>query len=178
MSAKKKKTYMAVVGILTLAFIVDRLLLSDGVAVPQTAAAVPPDDTLGFTTSEEPTRSSIPGVPFPKNIPTFGEGFVLRDVFLKPGNTGDPSKDASHHNADGGETQTHDLSRKEFAARHTITALFSDEGLGIAVVDGEWIRVGRRISGCRLIGVDGAKARFQCYDGELTMDISDAVSGH
>lgn len=178
MSAKKKKTYLAIVGILSLAFFVDRLWLSGSATAPQTASAGPPDADLGLTGPEELTKLPIPGVPFPKNIPKFGTDFVLRDVFLKPGKTGGPTRNPSLDGRSTGDAvREHDHSRKEFASSHTITAVFSDDGLGIAVVDGEWLRVGQSISGCRLIGVDGAEARFQCHDGELTMEISDAISG-
>ncbi len=179
MSPKKKKTYLAIVGVMGSGLIVDRFMLADSATAPQAAEAIPLDVVNGLNDTDALTKTQIPGVPFPKNIPTFGSGFVLRDVFVKPGGSHDPSDNTARTGAGLRKIALpQNLTREEFAEAHTLTAVFSDQGVEIAVVDEKWLRVGQSITGCELTGVEGEKARFQCRDGESSLEISDPIQGH
>lgn len=178
MSPKKKKTYLAVVGVGVLGLAVDRLVLTDGATGPQLAQGFSFDVTAAATATPVTAKSKIPAVPFPKDIPRLGDGVTLRDVFVKPGTAGAPALDAARTLAEADKSKRpKDLGHAAFAQTHKLTAVFSDEGTEIAVVDGTWIQVGQTITGCRLEGVDVDEALFRCHDGPATLKISDAIPG-
>ncbi len=155
---------------------IDRFLLSESATAPQYAEAAAPSNAITPEVSTELTRVPIPAVPVPKNLPTFDPLRGIRDVFVSPSEAlvGDdgllPGQEGP--NTAGPKRRS---SAAEFVAQHALSAVLDDPRLKIAVVDGQWIRVGDAFDDCRLTTVSGTEAHFQCPDGEAVLDISESA---
>ena len=176
MTTKRKKSYLIAIGVGCAALGIDRFMLPERATAPQEAEAAVLAHPIIPAVSSGVTRVPIPAVPFPKNLPPFDPIRGIRDVFVTPsealvGNDSLLSRQQGPNTA-GPKRPS---SAAEFVAQHTLSAVLDDPRLKIAVVEGQWIKVGDTLDDCRLTTVSGTAAHFQCPDGEAVLDISDSA---
>lgn len=154
---------------------IDRFLLTESATAPPHAEAAALSHAIIPEVSTDLARVPIPAVPFPKNLPTFDPLRGIRDVFVRPSEAlvGD---DGLLSGQEGPNTAgpKRPSSAADFVAQHTLSAVLDDPRLKIAVVEGQWIKVGDALDDCRLTTVSGTAAHFQCPDGEAVLDISES----
>jgi len=178
MSPRKKKTYLAIIALGGVGVLVDRFILTAPVSQPTEAVAATP------THSAEPTGKgtqsgsfalrSIPELPFPRGLEAYHAGEEFRDLFAPPGSQwrGRPG-DGRTDNAEGSRRLT---TASSFPQRHKLTGVVLLERLGIAVVDGSWLRIGESLDGCLLTEIGNNSARFRCSDGETSLEVIESAN--
>jgi len=177
MASRRKRLYAIVMAIGALALIADRFFLS---AEPQTATASWDNFGLQAGTAASPRSASsldsipIPEIPFPRDITPLASDQDLPDWFARPElrgdgvqGTGDPGVSGTSRPRGGTG-----VPRETFLSTHRLHAVFSDNGLQIAIIDAEWRHLGDEVDGCTLAAMDGDKVRFDCFDGSATLSIS------
>lgn len=173
MSTKRKQSYLlfAIVGILGLVF--DRLVLSDVDTVPAKASASQaqiPVKESGFL--------SMPELPFPKNLEPYSTHRAIRDIFAMPTDLQpataieDATAQMGADQHPGGDNEA--LTAAQFLLEHHLDGLLDTNGLRLAIVDGQWLRVGQLISGCTLERIIGTSAHFECVNGPAELKIGRA----
>jgi hypothetical protein len=184
MSRKRKRTYFAVMIVGGLALVVDRCVPSDGTLDPVAAVARVPGDSptpASARPGETPPASSIPELPFPRDIELYDPDSPIPDLFTPPESVlpRDATDGAAGKATQDGERNTSVVgaARATFRLKHRLTGVLIDERLRIAIVDGMWVRVGQSLDGCVLSAVSGNQARFACHDGESVLEITDGSAG-
>ena len=177
MNAKKKKIYGAIVLMGLAALLVDRLVFTEpapAVAAEdrQTQQPASPQDLE--TTDSAP---SVAAAPFPRGLPEFDPPETVRDLFLlTPAarrfmlgvGAGAPTGEA------GGENAAY-LGRPtiaRFSAAHQLSAVMTGAGTRMAIVDGQRVKVGQPVDGCKLLEIIGQAALFECADGVAKLKVS------
>lgn len=179
MPRRKKQLYAVVMILGGMAMAVDRVILPSGVTDPAVTMASP-DRSLGGTQPGPDSCAdhplSIPELPFPRGIVPLDPGARIRDLFKPPAarSPAEPQGDPADNDGDRLEPQhtpgqqTSDM----FMTRHHLQAVILNPRLKIAIVDDAWVRLGESVDGCTLIGIEGAKARFECFDGEAVLEVT------
>ncbi len=180
MSPKRKRRYTAVMITGAVALVVNQCIPSDGTLDPVTAVARTPGDSLTPASArpgETPPPSSIPELPFPRDIEPYDADSPIPDLFTPPesvvarGAAGEATPDG------GQKTSVVGAARETFRLKHRLNGVLIDERLRIAIVDGMWLRTGQSLDGCVLSAVSGNEARFACHDGESVLEITDGSAG-
>ena len=118
---------------------------------------------------------SIPELPFPRGLAPFDPHAELRDLFepphLRP--NGDATSSASDDpTADAEDVLGPDVSTcATFVTQNTLEGTLSDQRLKIAIVNGEFVRVGQTVGGCTLTSIAETEVRFKCRDGTVTLRV-------
>lgn len=180
MSRKRKRSYFAVMIAGAVALVVNQCIPSEGALDPAAAIARAPAGLQTPTSAhpgETPPPSSIPELPFPRDIEPYDADSPIPDLFAPPESiVARAAADGAAGKAtpDGGQnTSVVGAARATFRLKHRLTAVLIDERLRIAIVDGMWVRVGQSLDGCVLSAVSGNEARFACHDGESVLQITD-----
>lgn len=184
MSGKRKRTYFAVMIAGGFALVVDRCIPSQDPLDPVAAVARVPARSPTPASAhppERPSTSSIPELPFPREVEPYDPDSPIPDLFIPPGSvmprnapdgaTGKATQDEERNKSVTGATQA------AFHLTHRLTGVLIDERLKIAIVDGMWVRVGQSLDGCMLSAVSGNEARFTCHDGESVLKITQSNAG-
>ena len=162
---QKKRVYLGLMLSCAVALIVDRVVIRDSVTGPAVVAAASQVSAL----PESPTPSlSIPELPFPPGIEPLEATSEIRDLFAPPPIRRPNEMDAASDKevpSTAGRSPTGQASRDVFATAHVLNAVMVNERLRIAIVDGQWRRIGESVDGCTLTEIAGGEVRFECYDG-------------
>ncbi len=187
MSRRRKGVFFAVMLCGAAALVVDRCALSQERAVargeprasaragrrsrPTPAAQESPSPTL-----QAEDGSSIPELPFPRGLPAFGPSAAVRDLFAPPLPTS--ARDSRGLATDKrsawstGQQNAGRVSSATFMTRHHLNGVLLHQRLRIAIVDGMWLRIGQSVDGCTLLGIGGNRARFECFDGQAELKVT------
>ena len=168
----RKRAYLMVLAVGALALAVDQCVLTSGGTEPSTAIAANSGLPVAGPSpgaTAEPARS-IPELPFPRGLKSTSGQMPIRDLFFPPNLAG--TRGSARLAADKGRRNASDsVGRAMFVTRHRLDGVMALQRLRIAVVDGAWIRVGDSLDGCELTDVSGNEARFECADGEATLEV-------
>lgn len=185
-SLRRKKAYGAVMILAAAALAVDRCAFSN----EQAAGFSPRGDSaqgairgsvdLRPSPAETVPTISIPELPFPRGVAAFdlpASGDPCRDLFAPPKsvlnrNTADASTDSN----DSATNRDKRVNCATFLTHHRLSGVLLFDSLRIAVVDGTWLRKGQLLDGCTLMSVSGNEARFECYDGEAVLKVTNTKS--
>ena len=165
---QKKRVYLGLMVFCALALIVDRVVLHDSVTGP---AAVAAGQLPALPASPTPPLA-IPELPFPPGIEPLDPASEIRDLFAPPPIHRPEETDAASDKdppASAGRSLTGQVSRDLFTTTHVLNALLVNERLRIAIIDGQWRRIGESIDGCTLSDITGSEVRFECYDGTASL---------
>ncbi len=162
MTSSKKHLYAGLLLLGGLALFVDRFLLAEGVTpmAPSSVSAAPP---LAVPPLAAPL-GPLPELPFPRNLPELPTP-SLRDPFVPPSHLAPPPT------ASEAPPESAQSDRKSLAARHALRGVIITDGLKIAIINGQWLRVGETIEGCTLLDVIENEARFWCHDGGTILKV-------
>ncbi len=178
MDASKKKTYAVILILGGVALVVDRLILSESAAAPRMAVASgaaplanpppTPDDN-----AEGPSPLAIPELPFPRGVARFSDESRLPDLFASPQERLRAAR-ATDSNDVAREVMAarSSLSRAAFEQAHRLDGVFIQQRLRIAVIDGQWSRIGQKIDGCTLEEIASREVRFACKDGVAVLTLN------
>lgn len=180
MTSGKKKAYLGALVVTAVALAVDRCFLTDraprdAVAVERPGAESPaePDNVNSQKATE---ASSIPQIPFPHGLEPFEPGSDLRDPFDLPSSVRERVQAARRTDNEDPSMKTQaragELSRVDFGAKHRLQGVVVHERLKIAIVNGRWLRLGQALDGCILTAVADNAARFDCFDGESILEVT------
>ncbi len=188
-SLGRKRAYGAVMILAAAALAVDRCALSNEQAVALSAGGdIAHTEAHGLVDQRSPSLGaranvSIPELPFPRGVaaldlPTFGS--PCRDLFAPPEsvvnrNTPDISTDSDDASMNR-DKRSERVNCATFLTHHRLSGVLLFERLRIAVVDGMWLRKGQLLDGCTLIFVSGNEARFECYDGQTVLRVTNTKS--
>lgn len=175
MSFHKKRKYIALMAAGGVALVVDRLVLTDGATGPSAAVALTSNASTApveTATAQGAIPSSIPELPFPRDLGTLDVNSAIRDLFAPPEFDADTGANGSRPDngrpgGDGGDHTTGAM----FVARHRLSAVLIRQGLRIAVIDKTWVRIGQTLEGCTLLSVSGNEALFECTDGRVVLNV-------
>ena len=168
---RRRNVYVGVMLIALAAFAVDRLLTDS----PRLVAAEGPSPPVDVR-SEMPLEAgslpvSIPRIPFPRGVQRAKMSVEFVDVFAPPW-----VRDGSPQRGLGPRPEAA-LTRvslpRAFRERHTLTAIVAHGDVHVAVIDGLWVRVGDRLSGCELVRIADRTAVFKCDDEVVDITLSD-----
>ncbi|MFQ5489712.1 MAG: hypothetical protein ACE5GE_03220 [Phycisphaerae bacterium] len=169
MTKKKKTIYGLMLGVGLLALLVDRLMTTRPAQASAAASSAP---TLPGATANDPKANpteleSVAAAPFPRvsadgsTLPPIRDAFTLLPAAVEAlggqGQTGTRGPNAQSNNPS-------EPSAAEFAAKHELSAVLEAGGFGVAVVDGQWVRVGDVLDACKLVEITGRQAIFECFD--------------
>jgi len=165
MSARKKKTYAAVLIVAAMALLVDRLLVAGSLA-PAAAATDRSLTALGVKTPTE-VSALVAATPFPTALPQFSAAGEVRDIFsptprvqnilLGLEQWEDPRAGlASSHR------KPETAPAKLFEQNHHVTAVMVARQNAVAIVDDAWLKVGDTMDGCELVEITGTNVTFKC----------------
>jgi len=168
---RERKVYAAVLGLVVLGFALDRtiyggsheasaeLTTPDAAVVPATAPAA----ALGAVQEEPSLATRLAST---VEDPTIDPASI-REPFCKqlPWNTVAPAAavEAAPNLAE------------QFAARHTLTATMGSLQNGIAIIDGNCVRIGKSIDGFRLVSVDRRSALLESNGARVTLGLKTNV---
>lgn len=176
MSSKRKKMYGILLALGSIAFFVDRVLLTDSTTAPSKAVASPKSRRITPAVKEKKSNSastSLPALAFPKNLPLYDSRFSMRDVFTP--NPAWRTDQSSHLPTDKTRSDIDKnlrLSRSViFMSQHRLDAILNSPRLKIVIIDGQWVRVGDMFDGCKLRKLEGEKIYFTCSDGEAVLNL-------
>lgn len=181
MSQTKRRVYIGIMIVGAMALAVDRFALSGATVVALETTGQVHTPTAGVATLtagaatqvalESPTSLPIPEIPFPRGVKDYASVLPVRDLFARVSVSGaivdvTPDKDGT---VSASSKRPMVLSSAVFAERRRLNAIVMVQRLKIAVVDGNWVRVGQVIDGCELRSVSGTQARFVCHDGDAVL---------
>lgn len=179
----KNKSYLAVIALGLTALAVDRLYLGTTSPAKTSAAQTPTDDDQPsvkparqpIVTAPSPTTATgVPELRFPRNLPPMDANVSLRDIFSPDGfvpPAGKANRNTSAKTkADAAAPEA--IGHEQFGLTHSLGALMLVDGLKIAVISGQWLRVGETLDTCTLIRIEGESAIFECHDGEVAFSMS------
>ncbi len=134
----------------------------------------------GLAPVEMESTVSIPELPFPRGVAAFDlptSGAPVRDLFAPPQsvvnrNAADTPTDSN----DSATNRSKRANRAAFLTHHRVSGIILFESLKIAIVDGMWLRKGQLLDGCTLKSVSGNEARFECYDGQAVLRVTNTKS--
>lgn len=191
LTQRKNQLLLGVLALGALALLVDRVFVGSPLATPATSTAgeFPPatGPTPGVSVNPTPDKPnakdggglalSIPELPFPRELPALAAGDRIRDVFARPkAGRSDANANGSPGNAsDDSETGEPQDRAGYFPQKHRLEAVYLDDGLRIAVVDGAWVAIGDRFDGCVLAAIEGNQATFRCGDRETVLRMDAAT---
>ena len=165
---QKKRVYLGLMLFCALALIVDRVVLRDSATGPAVVAA---GQIPALPASPTPSLS-IPELPFPQGIEPLDPTSEIRDLFTPPPLRRQNEMNAASDNDDSPTTapnRTGQAPRDLFVTTHVLHAVMVNERLRIAIVDGQWRRIGESVDGCTLTDITGGEVRFECYDGTASL---------
>jgi len=170
---RRKRFYGALLLCSGGALLVDRCMLKRGVTAPDTAlaahapvSAAPAGEVL-----------SIPEVPFPHAVSAFRAAQPVRDLFLHPSLRGGGEGTDNPQNGLPGTSRVAPAASAAFAEQRRLDAVLINQGLRIAIVDGQWMRTGQILDGCTLQDIQGNSVLFKCSDGDATLHTTPAWNG-
>ena len=166
---QKKRVYLGLMLLCAIALIVDRVVLSDSVTGPAVVAAA--GQAPALPASPTPPLS-IPELPFPPGIEPLDPTSEIRDLFAPPLTRRQNGMDAASDNevsSTAGQSPAGQSNRDLFATTHVLNAIMVNERLRIAIIDGQWRRIGESVDGCTLTDITGGEVRFECYDGTASL---------
>ncbi|MFQ5495960.1 MAG: hypothetical protein ACE5EX_11330 [Phycisphaerae bacterium] len=178
MTSQKKKVYVALLLCGGVALSVDRCVLSEPVAGPESAlATVPPatDTQKSDLVGTDDATLPIPRLPFPEGVQSFDPALYLRDFFAPPaavlvrvaGSENQPGR------SPGGSTKEPlRLTAAALKAAHRLRAVILHQRQRVAIVDDLWVHVGQTLDGCTLTALSGNSARFECRDGAAVLHVA------
>ncbi len=184
MNDKRKKTYAVVVAVGLLALLADRLFFAEPVpASAGTAASEPRPGRTGRRAAADPDvpgsspRAVVTTASFPRNLPQTLAEAPLRDAFsLTPavvealGGAG-ANAEATASDADPQEAEPPVMTAARFAREHRLSVVLAGDGVSMAVVNDEWMRVGQSLDECTLVEISGRSATFECRDGLARLSV-------
>ena len=179
MSPRKKRGYYAIISVVGIALMVDRLVLKSG--SPDSAAAVQifvDAPAAERTQVEEDSTLAIPELHFPCNLSPYDPWTMTRDIFAPPTRReGHGDSDATGNFNGKSKSSSFDgrMNRGAFEKSVALNGVIVQEGLEIAITDGQWLRIGQSYHGCALHRVSGNTAVFQCNDGEAVLRVNSGL---
>lgn len=180
MLTRRKRMYVGLMILGAAALFVDRLVLPAGVMKPDASLAeTPATPTAGATSDPLP----IPELPFPDGLRAFKSDLPVRDFFQPPmlrSSDGSRNRISDNlHPLGRRDNEPGRASRADFVTHHTLNGVLTDQRLRIAIVNGQWMRLGRSVDGCTLTSIAGTEVRFACHDGEAILKLGppEAVPG-
>ncbi len=183
MTLKKKQLYAAIVALGACALLVDRFLILKETGALQSASAStqsssPESARTAIASSEDET--AIPELHFPKDIPKVALDDQLRDWFEPPASPSDPSNNLqinslTSHKGNFKKLPPPQTPSERLVSEHHLNAIIDTPTVKVAVVDGEWIRIGETVGECTLSALAGRSAHFSCLDADVTMSLFDSL---
>lgn len=176
MSPRKKKGYYTIISVVGIALMVDRLLLESG--SPGSAAAIQiivDAPAAEVAQAQVDSTSAIPELHFPGDLPPYDPRTMTRDFFAPPMyQSGPGSSNATGNSKSGSKNSSIDgmMNRSLFEQTARLNGVIVQEGLQIAVVNDQWLRIGQSYYGCTLQTLSGNSAVFQCDDGEAVLKVN------
>lgn len=175
MNPQRKKAYLLLIVIAVVALVVDRLVLTDSITTPDVALA----SMVEPSTAVRPTqpmvvsqRNTIPVLPFPMHLPTIDPETRLVDIFQPVPQRGYLSTQAEKEQLRStGRSGVVQLKASAFKRQHRLTGVLIYGQVKVAIVDGKWIRINEKISGCHLESMSGNQAHFICHDGPVVLTV-------
>ena len=176
MARKRKQIYAIILILGGIAFFVDRVFFRDSATTPSSALASPYSVQIEATPSQAVSNASsllIPAIPFPQNLPPYDPRFSIRDIFAPFPSR--PHTDSSRIPADKDRSDIEKDMRPSnsatFMSQHRLDAVLNGKRLKIAIIDGQWFRIGDILDGCKLRKLEGKKAYFTCHDGDAVLNL-------
>jgi hypothetical protein len=175
MNARRKKTYLLLLGLGATALVVDRGFLARPVSAPESASAE--ESPAAQASSEAPApfgeSGGIPELPFPADLARFSPSLLVPDLFTDPTNTSDSQRAAQADNDDA-KTQSGAPSAQ---IADMLQGVFVHADVQYAIVNGRKLKRGENINGCTLTEVSGTRVRFLCADREVIATVPTSSSG-
>ncbi len=178
MQLRRKKIYLALLAVGGAALLIDRLVLTGSATAPSAALAqARSGDTANARGSpgKGSHASSIPEIPFPRDMAAFDPQSFLPDLFAPPGSRlrGDSRSPTADNGYSGRSSGRGELaSSATFSIRHRLDGVLEHPRLKIAVIDGRPVRPGEEIDGCTLESVSGNEASLRCHDDSVVLKVS------
>lgn len=176
MSRKRKQLYALLLILGGLTFVVNRVILTNGAITPSSVVASPRPHPISLNKTQQVSDAPsnlLPALPFPQNLPPYDPRYSLRDIFtpFPKRSTTNPSLKSADKNRSDIEKDMR-LSRSViFTTQRRLDAVLNSARLNIAIIDGQWIRVGDMLDGCKLRKLEGTKAYFLCSDGDAVLNL-------
>lgn len=178
MDQRKKKIYIILLVGSGVVLFVNYVLFSDEEVrrVAPVGATTVSLKTVGATKAIT-SADAIPELVFPRELPSWPTEGRNRDIFAAPYETvsGTHASDAliaGSIRSSGNQN----IGRAEFADNHRLQMVLDDKQRPIAVVDDQWLHLGDEIDQCKLLSVKGTTALFDCYDGEVLLELENSLS--
>lgn len=173
-----KRVYLVLMLLSGIAFLIDRVLLSDEPNVPVTVDAILTADTGSIVKSErvQAQMNFIPEFHFPRNLYASKSIELIRDPFAPPEQSQGGQEATGNRK---GQRGLWDLlgraSGKIFLERHRLDGVLRQGRVQIAIVDGVWTYRGDSIDGCEMLGVIGHQVAFRCDDGKVLLEVRKSI---
>lgn len=163
---KERKVLLGLLGSAGLILGIDQLLL----APPQGAQAqsAPP---VAATQSPEASTQPAPPAQIEASVIAWNEKLAgaRRDA---SGEVGDPFQPPAVQRSAGPGL----MSPAQFLSDHKLTAVLTGGEVGVAMVNGQAVRVGQEISGYRLVRVDARSAEFVVGEQSVRLELPNQSS--
>lgn len=175
----KKKLYFLVMILGGAALLVDRVFLSSSSEpdVAEAAATTTAGDKPASVEAVSPTPQAapIPELNFPRQMPAYDVGALLRDWFEAPKLPGvEQPQGATPDNGSPLDLRAAiplASAKESFVANHRLDGIVINDNWQIAIVDSVWLRVGQAVDDCILSEVSGRTAVFACEDGDAQLTL-------
>lgn len=115
---------------------------------------------------------SVPELPFPRNLKPVEPTAAMRDIFARPISAATATANEDDGDGMGGSPKTGEkrpMGRATFMTEHRLEAVMINEGLRVAIVNGQWKQIGDCLDGCTLLDITGESAVFHCPDGDALL---------
>lgn len=177
MTKKKKIIYGIVVGVGLLALLVDRMTAARPQSASAAAAMLPstPNSAIQVSPSDASPIELLAAAPFPQfsmhDLPTrpLRDAFTITPAAVQAMGGANPASGAG---LNGSSDDSSNHSSAQFGAQHKLSAVLEAGGFGVAVVDGQLIKMGDALDACELIEITGRQAVFKCHDGAATLEVA------
>ena len=179
MTRRKQKTYATAVAVVLAVLIGERWLRSPaGGTTAAAKAADGPPSPAAATAPSTPAKGrgfSVEAAPFPatpaEQVPPSSARNLFAVADLVMGRL-TPLPDPTLTTGDSDAAAVPD-GAAGFPARHRLSAVLTGDKIVVAIVDGQWLRLGDAIDGCTLDEVKDMTAGFVCPDGtaQLTIEV-------
>ena len=107
---------------------------------------------------------AIPGATFPKKTSSDTHTVAKREDLFEPAEVKTDKPDETTVEPPA-PSASDNPTPSQFCSAHTLGAVFVQEGLKMAVVDGQIVRLGETVDDCVLVLLTGTEAHFACGRG-------------
>jgi hypothetical protein len=170
---RRKKTYLAIVGLGLGALVIDRTLLRPD-AEPDAAAAAQGQPAPSAARPEIkvaiPLHIEVP--PFPRDLPHPSTHAQQRDPFAISSRI-EAILTGRTDLLEGGPDQAEKSrpGREQLASQRRLSAVVRVHGEWVAIIDGLKLTEGQVLDECRLSKITANSALFDCWDGKALLSI-------